>query len=509
MNRFLYVLVITLLLLPLALITYRVVSLEYPLFPAAPEKVWQLSLDARLNDGNEETTVMIGLPSDKQGLSVLEERITEGVLAFRLFSEGRNRFGIWSGTAGSDGTPIGYQALLTARPGYAMAGPPNQLGPYPKGLEKPEQDIADRLMSNVQLLPLPARLQAAIAGLAGNWDTSQKGAEDLKAWPDIQRRLGTVKAFLTLLRAAGLNAHAVEGLMLKESVTSETTKWIEVWTGREWQIVKPETGTLLPDSAMLLPLTRGTLPVVRPLKGEISDIRWSLNRRIISQWDLQNERVKGSGRLLDHWSLFRLPAEYQGTFRILILVPLGALLICILRNVIGFPTFGIFMPVLMALAFRNTGLAYGLGIFAAVLLIGYAARRSIERIRLLLVPRLSVMLTLVITCFIIFALIGNKFELKAFMAIGLLPFVILTMAIERFFVIVEEEGMREGLRTAAGSAAVATITYGIIQFEPLQLTFFVYPELLLVVMAAQVLLGRYTGYRLSEFLRFRNLKEES
>ena len=115
-------------------------------------------------------------------------------------------------------------------------------------------------------------------------------------------------------------------------------------------------------------------------------------------------------------------------------------------------------------------------------------------------------LTFVIACFIIFALIGNKFELKAFMAIGLLPFVILTMAIERFFIIVEEEGTKKGLITAAGSAAVATITYGIIQFDPLQLTFFVYPELLLVVMAAQVLLGRYTGYRLSEFLRFRNMK---
>jgi hypothetical protein len=41
-------------------------------------------------------------------------------------------------------------------------------------------------------------------------------------------------------------------------------------------------------------------------------------------------------------------------------VPLGALIICVLRNIIGLPTFGIFMPVLMALAFRNTGLLYGI-----------------------------------------------------------------------------------------------------------------------------------------------------
>jgi len=167
------------------------------------------------------------------------------------------------------------------------------------------------------------------------------------------------------------------------------------------------------------------------------------------------------------------------------------------------------MPVLMALAFRNTGLIYGLGIFMGVVLIGYMVRRWINKLRLLLVPRLSVILTLVIISFTIFALLGNKLGLQELMAVGLLPFVILTMTIERFFVITEEAGAREGLQTAAGSAAVATITHEIIHFEPLQPIFFVYPELLLTVAALQVLLGRYTGYRLTELIRFRRLRRSS
>ena len=130
----------------------------------------------------------------------------------------------------------------------------------------------------------------------------------------------------------------------------------------------------------------------------------------------------------------------------------------------------------------------------------------LDRLRLLLVPRMSVILTLVIACFTGLALVGNKFGLRELMAVGLLPFVILTMTIERFFVIVEEAGIQEGIRTAAGSAAVSVITYGIISWEPLQLTFFVYPELLAGVAAIQILLGRYTGYRLSEFFRFRTFR---
>jgi hypothetical protein len=221
---------------------------------------------------------------------------------------------------------------------------------------------------------------------------------------------------------------------------------------------------------------------------------------------LHFERTQHSTGFLDNWSLFRLPPEFQQTFRILLLIPVGALIVGFLRNMVGFPTFGIFMPVLMALAFRGTGLIYGLGIFAGILFIGYAVRLFLDKFRLLLVPRMSVILTFVIACFTILALVGNKIGLRQLMAVGLLPFVILTMVIERFFVLVEEAGVAEGFRTAAGSAAVSILAYGIISWEPIQITFFVFPELLAAVAAAQILLGRYTGYRLSEIFRFRALR---
>jgi len=316
-------------------------------------------------------------------------------------------------------------------------------------------------------------------------------------------------ALLVLLRAANLSARTVEGFHLIQSITAEPIQWVEVWTGKEWENLKPETGEIYGKSVSFLPLTTGGLPAVRVSQGELSEVRWTLAEEIISQWRMHFERIQRSSRLLDRWSLFRLPPDFQATFRILMLVPIGALMICVLRNLVGFPTFGIFMPVLMALAFRNTGLLYGLGIFAGVVFIGYVVRRWIDKLRLLLVPRLSVILTLVIISFTVFALIGNKFGLRQLMAVGLLPFVILTMTIERFFVITEEAGPREGLRTAAGSGAVAAITHEIIHLEPLQLTFFVYPELLFTVAAIQMLLGRYTGYRLSELIRFRKLRSPS
>lgn len=497
MKKTLYLLVLSLILFPFLLIAYRVTSLGYPLFPAAPQKVWQLALDAHITGETTGGLLEAGLPSVRQGITVLEEKIGDGALDFTLRADGTNRFGVWRGQPGPEGALIAYRSTLMISAHHPPPLP--TVVAYPPNVSSDRQRAAERVANDIRVLPPAERLRALTARVSGRDP----------AVAELIQALGSETTFLVLLHAAALPAEIVEGLSLSEGVFSETERWIEVWTGSAWERVSPASGRLIAKTASLLPLVRGGMPAIRLQEFELSDIRWTMSRQVITQWGLQYDRIGKSDRLLDTWSLFRLPQEFQGTFRILILVPLGALMICILRNIVGFPTFGIFMPVLMALAFRSTGLLYGIGIFAIVLLVGYAARSSLERLRLLLVPRLSVMVTLVIICFTGFALIGNKVDLRAFMAIGLLPFVILTMAIERFFVITEEEGIREALRTAASSAAVAALTYAIIQLEPLQLTFFVFPELLLVVMALQLLIGRYTGYRLSEFLRFRSLRRKN
>jgi len=494
------------LLLTAALLTYRIVWLGYPVFPTAPGRTWQLLIDAHIKGGGGETTLALAVPSEQVGRMLVEEKVSSGALNFNLLREGPNRIGVWSGTIGPGEEEVNYRAIILIRPGRPYKVDPPTLEKPPLVADKEEQALAERLTKNWIRLAPTARIKAVAAATAGEWGKPFPEDQDIQAWKILQGKHGRVEAFLMLLEASGLPARAVEGFRLFEGIKTRLLTWIEVWTGQRWESLKPETGEVEKNAAVLLPLAMGGLPAARVSGGEISEIRWILSREVVSRWRLHFERTLRSDRLLDQWSLFRLPPEFQQTFRILLLVPIGALMIGVLRNMVGFPTFGIFMPVLMALAFRGTGLGYGLGIFAGVLLIGYGVRRLLDRLRLLLVPRMSVILTLVIACFTGLALVGNKYGLREFMAVGLLPFVILTMTIERFFVIVEEAGIREGLRTAAGSAAVSVITYQIISWEPLQLTFFVYPELLAGVVAIQILLGRYTGYRLSEIFRFRTLK---
>ena len=72
----------------------------------------------------------------------------------------------------------------------------------------------------------------------------------------------------------------------------------------------------------------------------------------------------------------------------------------------------------------------------------------------------------------------------------------------------EEDGPAEALKKAAGSLAGAVPGYWILTNEYIEHVAIVFPELLLIVLAIVLLLGRYTGYKLTEFVRFKVLANE-
>jgi hypothetical protein len=489
------------------LLLYRILWLDYPVLPVAKERSWQLLVNVYLTNQQKESVLTLALPPEHTGAMIVEERVLSGRYTFSTLKQGPNRLGVWSGSGVTEPEEITYRATIHAHPRRNAANQPPLLGSYPPAIGSEERRLAEEAAGGWRALAPVPRFRAVAAFIKDEPGGAAPNDPALRQWRSVQPKLDRTDAALALLRAAALPARPVEGLLLNAGLHTRTVRWIEVWTGRTWSNLNPETGEVYPEASPLLPLALGGLPAVAVRGAEVSDIRWSLSRQVVSQWKLLYERIARSTHFLDRWSLLQLPPEFQGTFRILLLVPIGTLIIALLRNIVGLRTFGIFMPMLIALAFRSTGTLYGIAIFCGVLSIGFAVRSSLDRLHLLLVPRLSVILTLVIACFTVLALVGNKWGLRELMAVGLIPFVILTMTIERFFIVIEESGAREALIMAAGSIAVAVVTYGIISWETLQLTFFVYPELILTVAALQVLLGRYTGYRLSELFRFRRLGE--
>jgi len=149
----------------------------------------------------------------------------------------------------------------------------------------------------------------------------------------------------------------------------------------------------------------------------------------------------------------------------------------------------------------------GAMVFAAVMLVGLSSRAVLDRLKLLVVPRLSVMLTLVVICLVFGVSLWDYLGLAPAAHAVMLPMVILTMTIERFFLTTEEDGLRTALRLLAGTLALAVCCYAVLRWRAVGQMLLAYPEMHLFTAAVLILVGRYSGYRLTELWRFRDLAE--
>lgn len=504
MGRRVLPLVCVLGMLGLAGTVFRSWNLGYPLFPSIAERVWGARLTVQWEPHQAPVSVLLPRETGRQNLR--DERISSGALEVTIDvdADGLRRLR-W---IGEGAVAAGYEAEIVVRP------------QRPDSASFREEDLNRWRRTDEFALPVVAAATrlAVTLGLeeGGNrcFDlitgrtVPPSGFQKDLSW--VRSSSGSLAEALALCwRSAGFPARVVQALPLKAGIYTGPEFLAEVFENSRWTTADPDKQRFPADDRRLLVWTWGVRPLVE--SGQGTPIQWEidLRERPLTLWSQFFQRTADRSSFLALWSVYRLPPDAQEVFRVLLLVPVGALVVALLRNVVGFATFGTFMPILIAVAFLRTRLLYGLVLFSLVVGVGYGVRLAIDGYKLLLVPRLATILTFVIGCLAALAVAGSQLHLQRVLSVGLLPMVILTMTIERFFVVVEESGPGAALKMAAGTAGVAAITYGIISWEYLQLVFFTYPELLLLVTAGQIALGRYVGFRLTELWRFRRLTGSS
>jgi len=319
----------------------------------------------------------------------------------------------------------------------------------------------------------------------------------------IANPLGRARAMIALCRAGKVPARLVTGFELKTRADVRPHHWVEVLIDRQWEPYDPENGHAGELPRTFVPVHRDGSDVVGA-KGVTKITSTYSIRRIAAP---EGASAPEGRRLLDILDLTGLPLEAHEILSLILLLPLGALVTVFFRVIIGIRTFGTFTPTLLALAFVYNDWRYGLVVFAAVMVVGLASRALLDRLKLLAVPRLSAILTLVVLCMAFGVSLWDYFDLGPIAQAVLLPMVILTMTVERFFVTQEEDGLAFSLRLLLSTLLVAFCCYMVLCWKAVGHMILAYPEIHLFTIAALILLGRYSGYRLTELWRFRDLAQ--
>lgn len=489
----------------LALFLFKWLMLGYPLTPGTHADVWDVEVRLRFTANGVPVKLSLFIPSSTYPYSVIDENFVSHGYGLATTHPSGNRKATWSIRHASGSQSLYYRALIQR---VEIAQQDKDAKAKPPGVDEPEL-TESHLLAAKSLLADARQRSADRESLVANLllrlqhpEIDSNAALLLGARATPTQR---IKAMVQVLALEQIPARIVRGIRLNDAGRDATIiPWLEVYDGKQWNYVNPGTGELdLPDD--YLELWHGSGDLARLSGGRNLNIAVSVRPSEQAAIHAAEARSVIMSPQLAQFSLFSLPLQTQEVYRILLLIPVGVFLLVIARNIVGINTFGTFMPVLIALAFRETELLWGIILFVLVVSLGLVVRFYLDRLRLLVVPRLAAILTVVVLLMALISVISYRLGIEPGLSVALFPMVILTMTIERMTVVWEEQGSAAALRQGLGSLLVASLAHILMSVNELRHIVFMFPELLLVLLAAILLLGRYSGYRLSELLRFRAL----
>jgi hypothetical protein len=466
--------------------TYRI-----PLLPGEQQTVWQVEARIEYTALGGATQIFLTLPPEQSGFRLLEGTGAAPGFGFNVEDNSEQLQAHWTKRHAE-----GVQTLFYSLPVVEDAAQTVESAP-PRPVtqsrwDEPYLTAARQVIDS--LLPITADAHSMAVQLVSIM--SRVPADQNVSL--LKDRFETAELLARLLTTAGIPARSVQVLVLEDGRRRQSlVEHVQVWQGDHWRLYHPERGPVAASENLLLWQTE-TPSVLEVIGGTRSRVTFSMISQDRSMLELAEETREPGFAL----SLYSLPIAEQGMFKLIMLLPVGALVVVVMRILVGVRTSGTFMPVLIALAFLQTDLLPGLASFILVVAAGLLIRSYLSSLNLLLVARIATLVILVIGIISVFSVVSYQLGLIGGLTITFFPMIILAWTIERMSIIWEEEGPKEVFLQGGGSLLVATLAFLLMDVTLVRHLAFNFPELHLAILALVMIIGRYTGYRLLELRRF-------
>lgn len=502
---FFYALVAGLFLLGIFQTVQRHLAFDVPWFPGETRTIW--NIDARIDFNAQGKAVIASLttPKPQAGFTQLSQNAASPGYGLSFLNENHSPQAQWTIRKASGKQTLYYNIQLLVDKKSSDPQPLTMPALYEKGYDAVE---------------LAARTEITKAAQATSADAFSFTRELLKLLnaenPNqnvsllLTRTISKTELLIALLNEAQIPAKRIGALALEDGRRRQHLHpLVEVFQEKEGVITSKlfdADSTEAPQRDNLLLWDQSGRALLELIGGENSSVSFSMIKQ--EQPALSALLQKNENEHLFNFSIHSLPVEDQSLFKGILMIPLGVLIVVIMRVVVGLKTSGTFMPVLIAMAFIQTSLVTGLIGFILVVAVGLFIRSYLSHLNLLLVSRISAVIIMVILLIALFGVLSYKLGLTEGLKITFFPMIILSWTIERMSVLWEEEGAQDVIAQGGGSLIVAVLAYFAMSNEIARHLMFNFIGLQFVVMSLVLLLGSYTGYRLLELRRFKPLVDK-
>lgn len=507
-NRTTFMIIVALVMAFIILLSARVLMAPTDKVPVG-DALWEVTVLTSLKNDDQQHNVRIATPLDTEHARIISQKFVHpGMRMTRLKSRSPDSSDIVLRTL--DKGQLVFEAEYIIQTSNVHRWLAKQSHPLKDATQRQyylrsEQDIES---DSEVVLKVLAQLSAGVTDtgeLVNNIFkhvnnriiTSNKASNDNAEYVLATHRgsaLGKAHAMVAICRSANLPARVVTGIVLNESLDIPLHYWVEVYLDDRWFAFDPVNGYADGLPPGFLPLKYSSEPLATG--SDALDIQTEITvlPAIGAARLLRSEKM----RWFDVLDLTRLSVAMQEALGALLMLPFGALLTVIFRQLLGLRTYGTFTPALLALAVIHAEWITMIFILLSVLAFAVSGRALLGN-HMSRIPRLTVIFTLVALSmgFAISAM--DYLELSPGPHVVLLPIIILTGLIDHIYRAAEDAGLRVSMLRLLWTSVVGFLCYGLFRIDYLSLWTLMHPEIHLLTVASAVTMSLYRGKKLTDF----------
>lgn len=190
---------------------------------------------------------------------------------------------------------------------------------------------------------------------------------------------------------------------------------------------------------------------------------------------------------------------------IILLLPIFLTIIGVSKHLIGISTLWSIIPVFITLLYLQIGVIFTLVLIWFLIVFNIIISKFISKYTLLYTPKVTFITILNLLIFMLFFQALQYFDIIQIHINNILYIILFFIVSEKLITIITSKEFREYKKSLMGTIIISLLCYSLFHFNTLLVFLTAYPEVLILLVPLNFLLGRFTWLRITEYLRFREV----
>lgn len=190
------------------------------------------------------------------------------------------------------------------------------------------------------------------------------------------------------------------------------------------------------------------------------------------------------------------------TVTLILLIPVLATIIVAFRYLIGLSGIGLLVPIALSITLLATDVTPGFIMLGTILIASLVARFIMKRIHIMQMPKVALSMLMVVIFLLTALTFSSLYGVIDVRNLSFFPVLLLIILSDRIVTLFMEREIQETIQTTVITLFLGILGFLLLSWEALRTYVLLYPEVILLLIPINLMIGRYFGLRMTEYIKF-------